>query len=150
MSASVKPWTVALQTPLSLGFSRWEYWSTLPFYSLGDLPDPETAPKTLMSPALAGWFSTTGATTNYNTVWVSESHSVMSNSLWSHGILQARILEWVAVPFSSRSSQPRDWTQVSCIAGRFFTSWATREAHSTICCRFSHDKLFVIPWTVAC
>ena len=38
-----------------------------------------------------------------------------------HGILQARILEWVAVPFSSGSSQPRDWTQVSCIAGGFFT-----------------------------
>ena len=41
---------------------------------------------------------------------------------------QARILEWVAFPFSRGSSQPRDWTQVSCIAGRFFTSWATREA----------------------
>ena len=35
--------------------------------------------------------------------------------------------KWVAVPFSRGSSQPRDWTQVSCIAGRFFTSWATRE-----------------------
>ena len=45
-----------------------------------------------------------------------------------HGILQARILEWVAFPFSSGSSQPRDWTQVSRIAGRFFTSWTTREA----------------------
>ena len=45
-----------------------------------------------------------------------------------HGILQARILEWVAVPFSRGSSQARDWTQVSCIAGRFFTSWATRKA----------------------
>ena len=45
-----------------------------------------------------------------------------------HGILQARILEWVAVPFSKGSSQPRDRTQVSHIAGRFFTSWATREA----------------------
>jgi len=45
-----------------------------------------------------------------------------------HGILQARILEWVAVPFSRGSSQPRDPTQVSCIAGRLFTSWATREA----------------------
>ena len=42
--------------------------------------------------------------------------------------LQARILEWVAVPFSRGSSQPRDWTQVSHIAGRFFTSWATKEA----------------------
>ena len=44
-----------------------------------------------------------------------------------HGILQARILKWVAFPFSRGSSQPRDRTQVSCIAGRFFTSWATRE-----------------------
>ena len=42
--------------------------------------------------------------------------------------LQARILEWVAFPFSRRSSQPRDWIQVTCIAGRFFTSWATRGA----------------------
>ena len=39
-----------------------------------------------------------------------------------HGILQARILEWVALPFSTGSSQPRDRTQVSCIAGEFFTS----------------------------
>ena len=44
-----------------------------------------------------------------------------------HGILQARILEWIAIPFSRRSSKPRDRTQVSCIAGRFFASWATRE-----------------------
>ena len=46
-----------------------------------------------------------------------------------HGILQARILEWVAVPFSRRSSQPRDWTRVLRIAGWFFTIWATREDH---------------------
>ena len=39
-----------------------------------------------------------------------------------HGILQARILEWVAFPFSRESSRPRDRTQVSCIAGRFFTN----------------------------
>jgi len=45
-----------------------------------------------------------------------------------HGILQARILEWVAFPFSRGSSQPRDQTQVSHIVGRFFTSWATRES----------------------
>ena len=37
-----------------------------------------------------------------------------------HGILQARILKWIAIPFSRRSSQPRDQTRVSCIAGRFF------------------------------
>ena len=41
--------------------------------------------------------------------------------------IQSRILEWVAVPFSGESSQSRDGTQVSCIAGRFFTSRATRE-----------------------
>ena len=46
------------------------------------------------------------------------------------GILQARILEWVAFSFSSESSQPRDQTQV-CIAGRFLPSWATREAQNT-------------------
>ena len=44
-----------------------------------------------------------------------------------HGILQARILEWITFPFSGVSSQPRDQTQVSFIAGWFFTSWATRE-----------------------
>ena len=43
-------------------------------------------------------------------------------------ILQVRILEWVAISFSRGSSQPRDQTQVSCIAGRFFTIWATWEA----------------------
>ena len=56
----------------------------------------------------------------------SDSHSVVSDSLWLmdyivHGILQARILEWIAVPFSRGSSQPRDQTQVSLIAGGFFT-----------------------------
>ena len=45
-----------------------------------------------------------------------------------HEILQARILEWVAFPFSRGSSKPRDQTQVSCTTGRLFTSCATREA----------------------
>ena len=48
-----------------------------------------------------------------------------------HGIFQARILEWVAIPFSRASSQPRNGTWVSCTAGWFFTIWATREA---LCC----------------
>ena len=47
------------------------------------------------------------------------------------GILQATILEWVAIPFSRRSSQPKDWTQVSHIASGFFISWATREVTVT-------------------
>ena len=45
-----------------------------------------------------------------------------------HGISQARILDWVPIPFSRGPSQSRDWTHVSCIAGRFFAIWATREA----------------------
>ena len=45
-----------------------------------------------------------------------------------HGILQVRIQDWVAIPFSRGSSQPKNRTQVSCITGRFFTIWATREA----------------------
>ena len=47
-----------------------------------------------------------------------------------HGILQARILEWVAISLSRGSSQPRDQTWVFHVAGRHFTIWATREAHS--------------------
>ena len=66
------------------------------------------------------------------------SRSVVSDSLWPmdcsppsssvHGILQARILEWVAISFSRGSSWPRDRTQVSHIAGRCFNLCATREA----------------------
>ena len=48
----------------------------------------------------------------------------------AHGILQARILEWVAIPFSRGSSQSREQTQVSCTVGRFFATWATREAQN--------------------
>ena len=44
-----------------------------------------------------------------------------------HGIFQARILEWIAISFSRRSSWPRDWTWISCIVGRRFTVWATKE-----------------------
>ena len=85
----------------------------------------------------------------------SDSFYVDSNSFWSHRLYcpwnfpgqnesrkspsavretqlshkgSPRILEWAAYPFSSGSSQPRNWTRVSCIAGGFFTNWATREA----------------------
>ena len=44
-----------------------------------------------------------------------------------HGIFQARVLEWIAISFSRGSSLPRDWTWDSCIVGRWFTLWATRE-----------------------
>ena len=62
MSDSATPWTVAHQAPLSMGFSRQEYWSGLPYPPPGDLPDPGIEPTSLTSPALAGGFFTTGAT----------------------------------------------------------------------------------------
>ena len=76
----------------------------------------------------------------------SVSRSVVSNSLSQyglynppsssvHGILQVRILEWVAILFSRASSRPRDWIWVSSTAGKFFTVWAIREAHM-LCVRY--------------
>ena len=58
----VTPWTAALQAPLSMGFSRQEFWSGLPCPPPGDLPNPGIEPASLMSPALAGGFFTTSAT----------------------------------------------------------------------------------------
>ena len=61
----------------------------------------------------------------------------------AHGILQARLPEWAAFSFSRGSSWPRDQTQVSCIAGEFFTSWATREAlHYALVWMNSSDDLW--------
>ena len=67
------------------------------------------------------------------------SHPVVSDSAtpWtvahqaplSMGILQARTLKWIAMPFSIVSSQPRDWTQVFYAVGRFFTIWVTLEVY---------------------
>ena len=56
------PWTVALQAPLSMGFSRQEYWSGLPFSPPGDRPNPGIKPESLASPAFAGGLFTTSAT----------------------------------------------------------------------------------------
>ena len=67
------------------------------------------------------------------------------------GILQAKILEWVAFPFPRGSSQPMDWAQFSHTAGGFFTSWATREAryeviNSTLR-KKNKEKLRILPNT---
>ena len=71
-----------------------------------------------------------GAHTLSEVKWKSLSHVRLCNPMGYtvHGILQVRILEWVAVPFSRGFSQTRDGTQVSHTAGGFFTGWATREA----------------------
>ena len=66
----------------------------------------------------------------FSRVWLFETPWTAAHQApLSMGILQATILEWVAMPSSRESSQPRDQTQVSHTAGIFFTVWATREAH---------------------
>ena len=64
----VIPWTIVCQTPLSMGFSRQEYWSRLPFPPPGDLINPGIKPMSLVSPALADGFFTT------NGDWEAEAH----------------------------------------------------------------------------
>ena len=102
------------------------------------------------------------------TLWVSEGVKVHQSypTIWDPidytvlGILQARILEWVAFSFSRGYSQPRNQTQVSGIAGGFFTSWATRETlehygelkkNCKGSGQLSHQScpIFVTPWTAA-
>ena len=58
VSNSVTPWTVAYQVPLSMEFSRQEYWSGFPFPTPGYLPDPGIEPASLVSPPLAGFLTT--------------------------------------------------------------------------------------------
>ena len=86
----VTPWTVALQIPLSMWFSKQDYWSGLPFPSPGDLPDPEMEPAPLASPALAGRFCTTSATWEANITWL---HSPSISSV---------------IPFSFQCSSPNN------------------------------------------
>ena len=76
--------------------------------------------------------------------WKLLSHvQLLLVTLWTsvHGLLQAGKLEWVAISFSRGSSQPRDWTWVSCIAGSLCIIWATREA-----CGVREANLLVLFW----
>ena len=126
----VTSWTAAYQAPPSMGFSRQEYRIG------GPLSSPICAAKKKKNPRWCFWFS--GALED-NSVLVFcfllvESESEVAQLCPTlcdtvdcsppgssvHRILQARILEWVAISFSRGSSRPRDRTQVSCIAGRCF------------------------------
>ena len=114
---------VARRVPLSMGAPRQEYWSGLPFPPPGDLPDPGIDSKSPMPPVLAGiLYSATREVLKPSCLHTKslQSCTTLCNSINCsppgssvHGILQARILEWVAVPSSTGSSQPRDPTHVS-------------------------------------
>ena len=111
-----------------MGFSRQEYWSGLPCLPPRDLPNPGIKPKSL-HPLQPGSLPLAPLGKPMK-VKVTQSCLTLCDPMdyTVHGILQARILEQVAFPFSRGSSHPRDWTQALRVAGRFFTSWATREA----------------------
>ena len=153
------PWTAAYQTPPSMGFSRQEYWSGLPFPSPGDLPDPGIEPRSpafqadaltseppgkplrilckhqeistypaLREHLLLLWrglvFSGSLPCGTCCCVLVPQSCLTICDPMDCslpgssvHGIFQARILEWVAIPFSRASSQSKNGTWVFCIAG---------------------------------
>ena len=74
-------------------------------------------------------------------LWDPMDYSSTGSSV--HGISQARIVKWVAIPFSRGSSWPRDRTWVSCITGRFFTIWAIREFLHVI---FMLNSTTMTPW----
>ena len=103
------PWTVAHQAPLSMGFSKQEYWSGLPFPSPGDLPDPGIEPRSpaLQTDALPTEQQEKPAVSELSCSVVSDSATPWTAALQaflSIGILQARILESVAMPSSRGSS----------------------------------------------
>ena len=115
VSDSLRPyvWTVTRRASLSLGFSRQEYWSGLPFPPPGALPNPGIEPR---SPALAGRFFTSwvikeAPVCQYFNVNMKVAQSCPTlcdpTDYTVPGIPQTRILEWVAFPFSRGSSQPR-------------------------------------------
>ena len=65
-----------------------------------------------------------------------------------HGILQARILEWIAIPFSRGTSQPRGWTLISCLTGRFSPIWATGKSKQIYTCWYIKGFCAVTKWDV--
>ena len=82
----------------------------------------------LILPLLVVWLeneSESGVSQTCPTLWDPMDGSLPGSSV--HGIFQARVLEWGAIAFSRGSSQPRDWTRVSCIADRRFNLWATSD-----------------------
>ena len=130
------PWTIQ-----SMGFSRPQYWSGEPFPSPGYLPSPGIEPRSStlqvdsLPAELQGKPKNTGkkerkkeseVTQSCSILWDPVDCSLSGSSI--RGIFQAGVLEWVAISFSRGSSWPRGETQVSRIAGRCFTLWATREA----------------------
>ena len=120
--------TVAHQAPLSMGFSRQEYWSGLPSPPPEDLPNPGIKPRSHLHwrKILCHWASREAIYAGCEWVIVAQSSLTLFDPMdWSlpgssiHEISQARLMEWVAISFSRGSFRPRDRTWVSCVAGEY-------------------------------
>ena len=141
--------TRSVAHPLSMQFSRQEYWSAEPSPSPGHLPNPGIRPrsptrqadsllsespgKPLLQPMHIYLITQMKQTNSLSEIaqlcpTLCDPMDCRLSGSSIHGIFQARVLEWVAISFSRGSSQPRNQTWVSRIAGRRFTVWATREA----------------------
>ena len=132
-------WTDVHRASMSMGFSRQECCSGLPFPPQGDLPNPGIKPMSAVSPTLAGRFFTTEPPEKPPKWYESENVSFSVNPTLCnpmdyspsgssvHGIFQARILEWIAISSSRRSSQSRNQTCVSYIGRLILYHWATRK-----------------------
>ena len=121
------PWTAAYQAPPSMGFSRQEYWSGRRNTICKKKKKVLSLDCTHAGQAACYWNGVLCLVTQL-CLTLFKPRNCSPPGSWVHGILQVRILEWVAMPSSKGSSQLRNWTQVSHIAGRFFNIWATREA----------------------
>ena len=132
-------WTVAHQAPLSMGFSRQEYWSGLSCPSPRDLLNPGIEPRSPVLQADSLPSEPPEKPKNTGVGSLSLLQGIIPTQGLNQGLLYCRqilyqlshqrnprILKWVACPFSSRSSRPMNWTRISCIAGRFLTSWAKK------------------------
>ena len=124
----VTPWNVACQAPLSMKFSRQEYWSGQLFTSLGDFPNPGIEPKSPTLQVDSSLSALLGKSKNAGVGSVSLLQGIFLTQGLNWGLLHCRwilchmshqgsqrILGWVAYPFSRGSSWPRNWTSVSCL-----------------------------------
>ena len=109
---SATPWTAARQAPLSVGFSRQDYWSGLPFPSQGDLPDPEIESGLLVSPALAGGFFITAPPRKPNfSPWTAANQAPLSLGF-------SRQEYWSGQPFPSPGVFPTQGSNPALLCGR--------------------------------
>ena len=131
----VTPWTIQ-----SMELSRPEYWSGYPFPSPGDLPNPVIEPRSPAFQVDSLPAEPQGKPKNTGVGSLSLLQQIFPTQELNWGLLNCkrilyqlshkgspRILDRVAYLFSRESSQPKNWTGVSCIAGRFFSNWAVKE-----------------------